>query len=126
MDANPRSYVFSLNPGANRFAGLSRSGLPHPLGNMPTSRIKRKPSSAKGIASARLCAALSRRMAEPTSHRLLKFPEAMAIVGFRRIMIYRMIRQGTFPAPYEPGGSSSRWNAAEVTAWVAGIRAARK
>jgi len=47
------------------------------------------------------------------------------ISGFSRPTIYRKVRAGTFPAPYKPGGASSRWSLAEVLAWQEEVKAAR-
>ncbi|PZQ54162.1 MAG: transcriptional regulator [Novosphingobium pentaromativorans] len=54
--------------------------------------------------------------------RLIRLSEVIEIVGYCKAMIYRKVRQGTFPAPYKPGGSSSRWSYHEVTAWVASVK----
>jgi prophage regulatory protein len=54
--------------------------------------------------------------------RLIRLSEVIEIVGYCKAMIYRKVRQGTFPAPYKPGGSSSRWSLHEVTAWVASVK----
>jgi prophage regulatory protein len=55
----------------------------------------------------------------------LKLPEVIKIAGIGKTMIYRLIRQNKFPAPYNVGGASSRWDAAEVRAWRAEIMAQR-
>lgn len=54
--------------------------------------------------------------------RLIRLSEVTEIVGYCKAMIYRKIRQGTFPAPYKPGGASSRWSLREVTEWVAEVK----
>jgi prophage regulatory protein len=49
--------------------------------------------------------------------RLLKLAQVKEMTGLGRTMIYRMIRAGTFPQPYKPGGYASRWSEAEVKTW---------
>jgi prophage regulatory protein len=62
----------------------------------------------------------------PPEDRFLKLTEVIQIAGIGKTMIYRLIRLGTFPQPYRPGGASSRWDAAEVRAWRAKIMADRE
>lgn len=57
--------------------------------------------------------------------RLLRFREVSRVVGFGRTKIYKMIRNGQFPAPYKPGGASSRWSEMEIAEWIDGVKAAR-
>jgi prophage regulatory protein len=57
--------------------------------------------------------------------RFLRFTEVTDIVGFGRTYIYRLIRDGKFPAPHKPGGASSRWSEAEVRAWMERVKAER-
>lgn len=49
--------------------------------------------------------------------RLIALPEVTHIAGYSRATIYRWIREGSFPKPCHPGGSSSRWSETEVRAW---------
>lgn len=49
--------------------------------------------------------------------RLIALPEVMKTIGYGKTIIYRWIRQGSFPKPCHPGGASSRWSEAEVRAW---------
>lgn len=53
--------------------------------------------------------------------RLLRLSQVMEIAGLGKTMIYRLIRQGTFPRPHKPGGFASRWSEAEVRAWRAAV-----
>ncbi|OWR00965.1 helix-turn-helix transcriptional regulator [Sphingopyxis witflariensis] len=39
------------------------------------------------------------------------------IAGLGKTKIYDLIRQGKFPEPFKPGGTSSRWSLAEVKRW---------
>ncbi|MEG3084043.1 AlpA family transcriptional regulator [Sphingomonas sp. PB2P12] len=63
-------------------------------------------------------------MTTDTTDRLLRLRDVMAVVGFSRSKIYKMIRAGEFPAPYKPGGASSRWSEAEIGEWVDSVKAA--
>lgn len=50
--------------------------------------------------------------------RLIGLPEVVSIAGIGRAMIYRKIKDGTFPRQCKPGGVSSRWSECEVREWV--------
>lgn len=54
--------------------------------------------------------------------RLIPFARVEVIAGLKRTRIYAMIRAGTFPAPYKPGGAGSRWSEAEVRAWLEKVK----
>ena len=55
--------------------------------------------------------------------RMLKIGELQAMVPFSRSMLYKMIKEGRFPAPKKVG-RSSRWLLSEVLAWMRACRAA--
>jgi prophage regulatory protein len=57
--------------------------------------------------------------------RLLPLPAVMEIAGIGKTMIYRKMREGTFPQCCRPGGASTRWSEREVRAWLAEVLAAR-
>ncbi len=57
--------------------------------------------------------------------RLLPIDAVMQIAGIGKTMIYRKMRDGTFPKACKPGGVSSRWSEREVRDWLAAIIAAR-
>lgn len=57
--------------------------------------------------------------------RLLPLDAVMQIAGLSRAMIYRKIRQGSFPRQYKPGGAASRWSEREVMAWRDAVMARR-
>jgi len=57
--------------------------------------------------------------------RLIPFARVEQIAGLKRTRIYAMIRAGTFPSPYKPGGAGSRWSEAEVLAWLASVKDAK-
>ncbi|MFZ3484245.1 helix-turn-helix transcriptional regulator [Sphingomonas sp. 3-13AW] len=50
--------------------------------------------------------------------RLLRLPEVSEMVGLSKSMIYRKMRDGSFPAAIKPGGVSTRWKESEVCRWV--------
>jgi prophage regulatory protein len=50
--------------------------------------------------------------------RLLRLPEVTAMVGLGKTMIYRKMREGSFPAALKPGGVSTRWKESEVNRWL--------
>jgi prophage regulatory protein len=49
--------------------------------------------------------------------RLIALPRVKEIAGIGKTMIYRLVREGRFPAPCHPGGASTRWSEREVRAW---------
>jgi prophage regulatory protein len=61
----------------------------------------------------------------PIEGRLLKIDQVMEIAGLGKTMIYRKVRDGTFPRPCKPGGASTRWDEGEVRQWKAEVLAAR-
>ena len=56
--------------------------------------------------------------------RLLPIARVVEVAGLSRAMIYRKIREGTFPAPHKPGGVASRWSELELREWRETITAA--
>lgn len=65
-------------------------------------------------------------MTEQPLDRLLPLKEVMAIAGLGRTMIYRKMREGTFPQACKPGGSATRWIEREVREWLEAVKAARE
>lgn len=57
--------------------------------------------------------------------RLLPIDAVMQIAGIGKTMIYRKMKEGTFPKACKPGGASTRWSEREVRAWYADVMAAR-
>lgn len=49
--------------------------------------------------------------------KLLKLSEVKEITGIGKTMIYRLVRAGSFPQPFKPGGYASRWSEGEVRVW---------
>lgn len=54
--------------------------------------------------------------------RLIKLDEVMRRVGLGKSMIYRLISQGRFPAPYKLAPGASRWSEQAVVAWIADVK----
>jgi prophage regulatory protein len=50
--------------------------------------------------------------------RFVKLNEVMRRVGLGKSMIYRLIGEGKFPAPYKLSSVASRWSEREVVAWI--------
>jgi len=73
--------------------------------------------------SGNLAAVAALPPATAENDRLIPFAQVEQIAGLKRTRIYAMIRAGTFPAPYKPGGSGSRWSEAEVRAWLEQVKA---
>jgi prophage regulatory protein len=57
--------------------------------------------------------------------RLLPIDAVIQLAGIGKTMIYRKVREGTFPTPCKPGGCSTRWSEREVKAWRDVLLAAR-
>ena len=49
--------------------------------------------------------------------RLIPLDAVMQIAGIGKTMIYRKMREGTFPRSCKPGGASTRWSEREVREW---------
>jgi prophage regulatory protein len=50
--------------------------------------------------------------------RFLKLEEVKRRVGLGKSMIYRLIQEGKFPAPYKVSSFASRWSDREVAGWI--------
>lgn len=50
--------------------------------------------------------------------RLIKLSEVMRRAGLGKSMIYRLIGEGKFPAPYKVDGFASRWSERELIVWI--------
>lgn len=49
--------------------------------------------------------------------RLIPLDAVMQIAGIGKTMIYRKMREGSFPRSCKPGGTSTRWSEREVKVW---------
>ncbi len=56
------------------------------------------------------------------SDRLIKLDEVKRRVGLGKSMIYRLIQEGRFPAPYKVSSFASRWSDREVIAWINDVK----
>lgn len=50
--------------------------------------------------------------------RLLRIDEVKRRVGLGKTMIYRLIKQQDFPAPYKLSPFASRWSEREIVGWI--------
>lgn len=55
----------------------------------------------------------------PDAPQLLRLPQVCSLCGLKRSSIYRMIADGTFPAPVPIGQRARAWSSAEISAWIA-------
>jgi prophage regulatory protein len=55
---------------------------------------------------------------EEPADRLIRLDEVKRRVGLGKSMIYKLIQEGRFPAPYKISSSASRWSDLEVVAWI--------
>jgi prophage regulatory protein len=56
------------------------------------------------------------------SERLIKLDEVCRRVGLGKSMIYAMIKQKRFPAPYKISPFAARWSEIEIVAWIADVK----
>jgi prophage regulatory protein len=57
---------------------------------------------------------------------LLRYEDIEKILTVSRSTIFRMIRNGEFPAPIRISGGTSRWRMADVKAWVRSCKPSKK
>lgn len=57
--------------------------------------------------------------------RLMKLNEVKEIVGLGKTLIYKLVQAGQFPAPYKPGGTTSRWSENEISDWLSACASQR-
>ena len=55
-----------------------------------------------------------------SDERLIRLPDVMHRVGHKKTKIYKMIREGRFPAPLRCDGAAL-WRDSEITAWIAQV-----
>ena len=60
--------------------------------------------------------------ADAKPERFMRLREVCARVGLGKSMIYAMIQDGKFPAPYKLSPGASRWSEIEVVAWIAEVK----
>lgn len=54
----------------------------------------------------------------PSARRLERLPTVMARTGLHRSFLYRLAKDGQFPAPVKVGGASC-WDSWAIDAWIA-------
>jgi prophage regulatory protein len=54
--------------------------------------------------------------------RFVKLDEVKRRVGLGKSMIYRLIQEGKFPAPYKLSPSASRWSDREIVTWINDVK----
>lgn len=57
-----------------------------------------------------------------SSDRFIKLDEVKRRVGLGKSMIYRLISEGKFPAPYKVSPFASRWSDREITSWIDDVK----
>jgi prophage regulatory protein len=68
-------------------------------------------------------------MAKPLVNKddlLLRYEDIEKILTVSRSTIFRMIRNGEFPAPIRISGGTSRWRMSDVKAWVRSCKPDKK
>jgi prophage regulatory protein len=54
--------------------------------------------------------------------RFIKLDEVKRRVGLGKTMIYRLIQQKRFPAPYKLSPFAARWSDREIVAWIDDVK----
>lgn len=54
--------------------------------------------------------------------RFLKLDEVKRCPGLGKSMIYRLIQEGKFPAPYKLSAAAARWSERELVAWIDDVK----
>jgi prophage regulatory protein len=77
-----------------------------------------KPTAKAPLAAGRAADRVAKREVDyGLDDRLLPIGVVMELAGIGKTMIYRKMREGTFPRCCKPGGASTRWSEREVRAW---------
>lgn len=56
------------------------------------------------------------------AERFVKLDEVKRRAGLGKSMIYRLIQEGKFPAPYKLSPFASRWSELEIAAWIEEVK----
>lgn len=59
---------------------------------------------------------------EPVADRFVRIDEVKRRAGLGKSMIYRLIKEGRFPAPYKISPFASRWSNRELTMWINDVK----
>lgn len=54
----------------------------------------------------------------PLNERVIRMSEVEALVGMKKSVIYRMISEGTFPAPIQLTPTARAWRFSDVQRWI--------
>lgn len=54
--------------------------------------------------------------------RFIKLDEVKRRVGLGKSMIYRLIQEGKFPAPYKLSPAASRWSDQQIADWIDDVK----
>jgi prophage regulatory protein len=92
---------------------------------MTTSRAARPATAPRKRGTAAPSPPVKRDVDHSLADRLLPLSAVKELAGIGKTMIYRKMREGTFPKCCKPGGASSRWSEREVVAWKEAVMAAR-
>jgi len=60
--------------------------------------------------------------AEISSDRFIKLNEVKLRVDLGKSMIYRLISEGKFPAPYKLSPLASRWSDRKIATWIDDVK----
>jgi prophage regulatory protein len=63
-----------------------------------------------------------RRASPRRGFRFLKLDEVKRRAGLEKSMIYRLILEGKFPAPYKLSPGAARWSEHELVAWIEEVK----
>jgi prophage regulatory protein len=58
----------------------------------------------------------------PAHDRLIRLDEVKRRAGLGKTMIYALIKDGRFPAPYKISPFASRWSEQELLTWIADVK----
>lgn len=78
------------------------------------------------VGSQKLADAPSRQDEFNLDDRLIPIAAVKQLSGLGKTMIYRKMKEGSFPKSCKPGGASTRWSEREVKAWRDDQLAARE
>lgn len=56
------------------------------------------------------------------AERFIRIEEVKRRVGLGKTMIYRLVQEGKFPAPYRISPWASRWSDQEIARWIDDVK----
>ena len=60
------------------------------------------------------------------TQKILRLPAVKALVGLGKTSLYRLISDGSFPAPIALGSRAVAWRESDIDAWLAARPSARR